>query len=150
MDHHSSGGDLAWGSIESQKKRGSFLGKDVDLSYKKLKKSGSYDKNFRCHCQSCRGMTLGEIAALDRKDRMKILLTHNYLAVQNICKQFGDASFDRKYLEKHLRQSKRRDIQRILKCMSEIEELCSTNNHRNTRTRNYRSSSLRARISSSR
>ena len=44
-------------------------------------------------------MNLGQIAALDRKERMKILVTHNYLAVQNLSKEFGEAPVDAQYLE---------------------------------------------------
>jgi len=71
-------------------------------------------------------MTLGQIAALDRKERMKILVTHNYLATQNLCKEFGEAAVDAQYLKKHLAESKRRDVKKIIRCMSEIEEMCES------------------------
>ena len=89
---------------------------------------------------------LGQIAALDRKDRMKILLTHNYLAVQNICKKFGETSFDRKYLEKHLYGNKRKYIKKILDWMFEIEKMCSTTIPKGTKVKNYHGSPLHAHI----
>lgn len=105
---------------------GDFL-QPTDLSSKRLNKAGSFDPEFRCQCQSCNGMNLGQIAALDRKDRMKILVTHNYVATQNLCKEFGEAAVDAPYLKKRLAGSKRRDIKNILRDMSEIEELCQSN-----------------------
>ena len=95
-----------------------------DLANKRLDKDGSYDPQIDCQCQACKGKALGQIAALDKKERMKILLTHNYQAIQDLCKEFGEASFDLQYLEKRLSGSKRRDIKKILRCMSEIETMC--------------------------
>jgi len=62
---------------------------------------------------------------MDRKERMAILMTHNYLAIRNLSREFGEAVVDSQYLEKRLKRSKRRDIKRILRCMSEIETMCS-------------------------
>lgn len=97
-----------------------------DLSHKSLNKAGSYDPEFECPCQSCNDRSLGQIAALERKERMKILVTHNYLATQNLCKEFGEARVDAQYLKKRLAGSKRRDIKRILRDISEIEEMCKS------------------------
>jgi hypothetical protein len=102
---------------------GRFIQPD-DLAHKSLNEAGSFDPEFRCQCQSCNGKNLGQIAALDRKERMKILVTHNYLAVQNLSKEFGGAAVDAQYLKKRLAGSKRRDIKKILRNMSEIEEMC--------------------------
>jgi tRNA-guanine family transglycosylase len=112
---------------------GVFLQPD-DLSSKRLNKPWSYDPHYKCHCNSCEGKTLGKIAALGRKERMKILVTHNYLATQSLCNKFGNAHVDPRYLEKHLSESKRNDIKSILKCMSEIEEMCSINVRKNVKT----------------
>jgi hypothetical protein len=102
---------------------GRFIRPD-DLSHKTLNNIGSYDPQLRCQCQSCNGINLGQIAVLDRKERMKILMTHNYLAIQNLCKEFGEAPVDLQYLEKRLAGSKRSDIKKILRNMSEIETMC--------------------------
>ena len=96
-----------------------------DLSSKKLHKVGSYDPHYCCYCKSCEGRTLGQLASMDRKERMAILMTHNYLAIRNLSREFGEAVVDSQYLEKRLKRSKRRDIKRILRCMSEIETMCS-------------------------
>lgn len=104
---------------------GRFIQPD-DLSHKSLNKTGSFDPEFSCPCQSCNGMNLGQISSLDRKERMKILVTHNYLAVQNLSKEFGKAPVDAQYLKKRLAGSKRRDIKKILRDMSEIEEMCQS------------------------
>jgi tRNA-guanine family transglycosylase len=98
-----------------------------DLSSKNLNKVGTYDPRYRCYCKSCEGKTLEQISLLDRKDKMKILVTHNYLAVQNLSKNFGERPFDYQYLKKHLHECKRSDIKRILKCMTEIELMSLSN-----------------------
>jgi len=126
-------------------RKGIFLLPD-DLASKKLYSVGSYDQNYSCHCKSCKGRTLGQFAALQRKERMPILMTHNFMAIQNLCKKFGETSFDVQYLEKHLAVSKRKDIKIILRCMSEIETMCSTQNYENSMTRNYHSTLLYAHI----
>lgn len=101
---------------------GDFL-QSNDLSSKRLNKAGSFDPEFKCPCRSCNGMTLGQIAALERKERKKVLMTHNYLAIQNLCKEFGEAPVDAQYLAPRFKRSKRRDIKRIIRCMSEIESM---------------------------
>jgi hypothetical protein len=98
-----------------------------DLSNKNLNKAGSYDPQYSCHCKSCQGRNLGQIAAMERKERMEVLVTHNYLAIQNLSREFGETTANAAYLEKRLSGSKRRDIKRILKCMSEIEAMCLMN-----------------------
>jgi len=96
-----------------------------DLSSKKLHKAQSYDPQFRCTCRFCKGRTLGTIAAMDRKERMTLLIKHNHLAIQNLCRKFDEMSFDYRYLEKYLKNSKRKDIKKILRSLSEIEKMCS-------------------------
>jgi tRNA-guanine family transglycosylase len=96
---------------------GTFLQPD-DLSSKKLHGTGPYNPYFKCHCASCKGRTLAQIAALKKREKMTVLVTHNYLAIQNLCGEF-------RYLRERLKGSKRPDIKRILRCMSEIETLCS-------------------------
>ncbi|MFA5181444.1 MAG: hypothetical protein WC405_09015 [Syntrophales bacterium] len=117
-----------------------------DLSCRRLYEVGSYDPNFRCHCQSCQGMTLGQMADLDKIERTRILRTHNFLTIQNVTETFGEASFDVQYLENHLRKSKRRDVKKILSNMTEIEEMCSMSSPRNIRTRNYHDNSRQSNI----
>ena len=95
-----------------------------DLSSKRLNKIKSCDAQISCQCKSCKGRTLGQIAALERKESTKILVTHNFIAIQNLTKEFGEAIFDLQYLEKRLSKSNRRDIKKILYCMSEIECMC--------------------------
>jgi len=103
-----------------------------DLSSKKLNKAQSYDPHYRCACRFCKGRTLGTIAEMDRKERMALLMNHNHLAIQNVCKKFGEADFDYRYLEKYLKNSKRKDIKKILRSMSEIETMCSPYTTRST------------------
>jgi len=122
---------------------GSFIN-PYDLSYSKLHKIGKFDTSYRCHCPSCQGMTLGQLSAIGRIERTRILRTNNYLAIQNICKEFGEASFDVQYLENRLRKSKRRDLKNIINCMSEIETICSVNTNGYFRARSNKSNSLYA------
>lgn len=120
---------------------GGFIKPD-DLSTKRFNKPWTFDQRYKCHCQSCKGKTLRKIAALDRKERMKILITHNYLAIQGISKMFGSAPFDTQYLQEHLSDSKRKDKKRILKCMTEIEEFCSINVDNDVKAKKYRRNSI--------
>jgi tRNA-guanine family transglycosylase len=98
----------------------------TDLSNKKLNLAGSYDPHYKCQCKSCKGMSLGQIAALEIKERRILLMTHNYLAIQNLCRRFDEGPFDIQYLEKYLSGSKRRDLKKIMKAMIEIEQMCSS------------------------
>lgn len=115
-----------------------------DLSCKDLNKIGKYDTSYRCHCPSCQGMTIKQVSAVERKERTRILRTHNFLAIQNFCKEFGEASFDVQYLENRLRKSKRRDLKNILNCMSEIESICSVNTNGYSKARSNKGNSLHA------
>lgn len=108
-----------------------------DLSSKQLIKTGSYDPHFRCNCVFCKGRTLGKIAEMDRKERMTLLMNHNHLAIDHLCKKFDKASFDYRYLEKYLKNSKRKDIKKILRSMSEIEKMCSPLNTGRKASLNY-------------
>lgn len=103
---------------------GNFI-KPNDLSIIKHKNTSSYDPKYKCSCMSCKGRTLKQIFNLDRKERMNILTTHNYLAVRKLCNKFGRASVNSQYIKKHLGGSKRSDKEKILRDMSEIEKMCS-------------------------
>lgn len=96
-----------------------------ELSSKKLNKPGSYNPHYRCHCAYCKGQPLGKIAKMERKERMTLLMNHNHLAIHNLCRRFDKASFDYQYLEGYLKNSKRKDVKKILQFMSEIETMCS-------------------------
>lgn len=113
---------------------GQFIHPD-DLSSKKLTKAESYDPRYMCPCRFCKGRSLGMIAEMDRKKRMTLLMNHNHLAIDNLCKKFDKASFDYRYLEKYLKNSKRKDIKKILRAMSEIEKMCSPHTPRTTGTK---------------
>ena len=99
----------------------------------KLHKVGSYDPRFRCYCSSCKGRSLNQIAHLNKKEKRKVLVTHNYLAIQDVCMEFGEAMFDTHYLEDRLKGCKRTDIKMILQGMTEIEKMCSVRERRTSR-----------------
>ncbi|MFZ4440996.1 MAG: hypothetical protein ACOYOS_21500 [Syntrophales bacterium] len=96
-----------------------------DLSSKKLNKVRSCGSGHKCHCSACKGKTLCQIAALGRKETMTILMTHNYLAIENLCKEFEKEPVHLDFLRKRFKNSNRRDIPKILCSMSEIEAMCS-------------------------
>jgi len=103
---------------------GKFLNPN-DLSSKNLNKSGSYDPKYRCYCQSCKGRTLGQIAAFGKtRERIEILMTHNFLAIYNITKEFSERSIDLEFLRERFKGNKRRYISEILRDMSKIEAMC--------------------------
>jgi len=95
-----------------------------DLSTIRLKNVGSYDQKHVCPCKPCAGRSLKRIFALEKEERMKILIAHNYLAIKGLCEEFGRAQVDTRYLRKRLEGSKRSDINKIIRCMSEIETMC--------------------------
>lgn len=75
---------------------------------------------------ACQGKTLGQIAALGKtRERIEILMTHNFLAIHNLTKEFSERFIDLEFLRERLKDSKRRDIPGILSSMSEIEARCS-------------------------
>ncbi len=96
-----------------------------DLTTIQLNKPLSYDPLYKCSCRSCAGRTLRQIANIDKKERIKMLMTHNYIAVKNLCNMFEKTSISSRYLKRHLNGSRRSDKSRILQHMSEIEKMCS-------------------------
>ena len=104
-----------------------------DLRSYILHETGSYKAGYRCYCPSCKGRTLGQISRLNKIDKRKVLVTHNYLAIQGVCMDFGEAPFDARYLEDRLKGSKRTDIKMILQGMTEIQKMCSVRERRTSR-----------------
>lgn len=96
-----------------------------DLSIQRLTKEWSYDHSYCCQCNSCQGRTLAHLAVLDRKERKKVLMAHNYIVIQNLTDRLGKANFDSKYLRKILSGSKRSDVEKIIRNISAVENLCS-------------------------
>lgn len=93
-----------------------------DLSSKSLNETGSHDPQFRCPCHACKGRTLRQIAALGKtRERIEILMTHNFMAIRNVTKEFSERFIDLNFLRERLKDSKRTDIPGILRSLSEIE-----------------------------
>ena len=78
--------------------------------------------NFRCVCQNCGGLFVGEIRMMPYSEKRELLALHNYWCVDSATKKFYTLAADPKNLGKYLlRNSNRRKlIERICKVMNII------------------------------
>lgn len=101
-----------------------------DLQVHNLNIPNKYDLNARCFCSACDGRSIGEVQALEKKERSKLLLTHNFLSIDGLVNEFQNAEFTAKYFKLRLSKSKRNDISVIIRNLRYFEKQYASLYHR--------------------